>query len=129
MAHHSLTQPAGNQRGSYAISAEYSIANTEERHGFFWYSCSMQHRWIIVWLVWLPVLSTGGALAMAADSQQVDRNKGLTVEDLTRGLRSAAKNIEKEIPKIGPAIGATIKSVGRGTSNKTPSQNPPSDTR
>lgn len=66
---------------------------------------------------------------MAADSQQVDRNKGLTVEDLTRGLRSAAQNIEKEIPKIGPAIGATIKSVGRGTSNKTPSQNPPSDTR
>ncbi|MFO0780263.1 MAG: hypothetical protein U0223_21965 [Nitrospira sp.] len=64
---------------------------------------------------------------MAADSQQADRNKGLTVEDLTRGLRSAAQNIEKEIPKIGPAIGKTLKSVTGSTSEKTRSQNPPSD--
>ena len=44
-------------------------------------------------------------VAEAADSQQGEQRKGLTVDDLARGLRSAVQNIEKEIPKIGPAIG------------------------
>ncbi len=70
-----------------------------------------------------------GVAVEAADSQRGEQHKGLTVDDLTRGLRSAAQNIEKEIPKIGPAIGKTIKSVAGNTSDKTRAQNPPSDNK
>ncbi len=71
-------------------------------------------------------LIAGSALGAPA-TQQTDGNKGITVEELTRGLRSAAQNIEKEIPKIGPAIGKTVKSIAGNSSEKTRSQNPPSD--
>lgn len=47
----------------------------------------------------------------AADNQKTEPNKGLTIEDIGRGLKSAAKNIGEEIPKIGPAIGETFKKV------------------
>ena len=87
----------------------------------------MQHRWITGWFLWLCLGFSTGAVAEAADSQQAEQRKGLTVDDLARGLRSAARNIEKEIPKIGPAIGKTIKSVAGNSSEKTRSQNPPSD--
>ena len=43
----------------------------------------------------------------AADSQKTESNKCLTIADIGRGLKSAAKNIGEEIPKIGPAIGET----------------------
>jgi L-asparaginase/Glu-tRNA(Gln) amidotransferase subunit D len=89
----------------------------------------MHHRWIIGWLVWLLILSSGGTVAEAVDSQQVEGHKGLTVDDLTRGVRSAAQNIEKEIPKIGPAISKTVKSVAGNSSEKTQPQKPPSDKR
>ncbi len=78
------------------------------------------------WLLWLSVGFSTGTFAEAADSQQVEQRKGLTVNDLTRGLRSAAQNIEKEIPKIGPAIGKTLKSVTGSNSEKAKSQDPPS---
>ena len=50
----------------------------------------------------------------------------MTPEDLARGLRSAAQNIEKEIPKIGPAIGKTVTSIVGKNSAKTQTQDPPS---
>jgi hypothetical protein len=89
----------------------------------------MQHRWITGWLLWLSIGLSTTTLAEAADSQQVEQRKGLTVDDLTRGLRSAAQNIEKEIPKIGPAIGKTIKSVTGSNSEKAKPQDPPSGKR
>ncbi|MBL8075131.1 MAG: hypothetical protein JNL29_12245 [Nitrospira sp.] len=89
----------------------------------------MQHRWITGWLLWLSIGLSIATLAEAADSQQVEQRKGLTVDDLARGLRSAVQNIEKEIPKIGPAIGKTAKSITRHSSEQKPSQNPPSDKR
>ncbi|MBX3327851.1 MAG: hypothetical protein KF682_18315 [Nitrospira sp.] len=89
----------------------------------------MQHRWITGWLLWLSMGLSTETLAEAADSQQVEQRKGLTVDDLTRGLRSAAQNIEKEIPKIGPAIGKTIKSVTGSNSEKAKPQDPPSGKR
>ena len=85
----------------------------------------MQHGWITGWLLWLSLGFSTGTFAEAADSQQVEQRKGLTVDDLTRGLRSAAQNIEKEIPKIGPAIGKTIKSVTGSHSEKAKPQDPP----
>ena len=45
-------------------------------------------------------------------------NQGLTLENLGRGIKSAAKNIEEEIPKIGPAIGDTFKKVTGGDKEK-----------
>jgi hypothetical protein len=62
----------------------------------------------------------------ASATQQADGHKGMTPEDLARGLRSAAQNIEKEIPKIGPAIGKTVTSIVGTNSAKTQTQDPPS---
>ena len=61
----------------------------------------------------------GSGLAWA-ESQQTERSKGLTIEDLARGVRSAAHNIEKEIPKVGPAIGKTVKSITGNSSERKP---------
>ncbi len=77
---------------------------------------------ILLWLV-------GNGLAWA-ESPQTERSKGLTVgltvEDLARGARSAAQNIEKEIPKIGSAIGKTVTSITGNGSEKKPTQQHPS---
>ena len=67
------------------------------------------------------LLMVGSGLA-SAESPQTERSKGLTVEDLARGVRSAAQNIEKEIPKIGPAIGKTITSITGNSSEKKQTQ-------
>ena len=47
----------------------------------------------------------GGATADSAEKEKPDPNKGHTLEEIGRGLQSAARNIENEIPKIGSAIG------------------------
>jgi hypothetical protein len=65
------------------------------------------------------LLMVGSGFA-SAESQQTERSKGLTLEDLARGVRSAAQNIEQEIPKIGPAIGKTITSITGSSSEKKP---------
>ena len=62
-----------------------------------------------------------------AQSQQAEPGKGLTVEDLTRGVRGAAQNIEKEIPKIGAAVGKTLKSIGSSHSEKKHTSPQPPD--
>jgi hypothetical protein len=49
--------------------------------------------------------------AEAEEAQKSEDSKGVTVQDLGRGLKSAAQNIEKEIPKIGPAIADTVKKL------------------
>ncbi len=75
----------------------------------------------------LTLLLVTSHVASAADSQQAERNKGLTVDELTRGLRSAAQNVEKEIPKIGPAVGKAVKSISAQGSGKTRTPEPASD--
>jgi hypothetical protein len=47
------------------------------------------------------------------------------VDDLGRGLKSAAQNVEKEIPKIGSAIGETFKKITDKRSDKRPTQEAP----
>jgi len=89
----------------------------------------MPHRWITGWLLWFCLGFSTGTLAEAADSQPVEQRKGLTADDLTRGLRSAARNIEKEIPKIGPAIGKAAQSIAGHSSEQKASRNTPSDKR
>ena len=70
----------------------------------------------------LNFLLIAGSVCAASATQQAESHKGLTVEDLARGLRSAAQNIEKEIPKIAPAIGKTVKSIAGNSSAKTQPQ-------
>jgi hypothetical protein len=45
------------------------------------------------------------------------------VDDLGRGLKSAAQNVEKEIPKIGSAIGETFRKI----TDKRPDNRPPQE--
>ncbi len=73
----------------------------------------------------LTVLLLAGSVFAGPSTQQTDSHKGMTVEDLARGLRSAAQNIEKEIPKIGPAIGKTVTSIAGNSSAKPRTQDPP----
>ena len=75
-------------------------------------------------LVFSSILISGTGLA-SAESQKAEGNKGITVDDLGRGLKSAAQNVEKEIPKIGSAIGETIKKITDKRSDKKPTQEAP----
>lgn len=61
----------------------------------------------------VAVLSISGLIqtAIAAESRTTGESQGLTVDDLGRGLKSAAKNVEQEIPKIGSAIGSAVKKI------------------
>jgi len=68
-----------------------------------------------------------GSEAAAAESQKTDGSKGITVDDLVRGLKSAEQNVEKEIPKIGPAIGETFKKATGKDSSKQPVQDSSKD--
>lgn len=58
----------------------------------------------------------------STESQKTEGNKGITVDDLGRGLKSAAQNVEKEIPKIGSAIGKTFKKITNKRSETKPTQ-------
>ncbi len=62
--------------------------------------------------------------AIAAESRTAEASKGLTVDDLGRGLKSAAKNVENEIPKIGAAIGNAVKKITEKGQDKPSSQLP-----
>lgn len=56
-------------------------------------------------------------------------NQGLTLEDVGRGLKSAAKNIEQEIPKIGSAIGSAVKKITENEPTKSPENKPAKSTK
>ena len=77
-------------------------------------------------LVLSSILISGSGLA-SAESQKAEGNKGITVDDLGRGLKSAAQNVEKEIPKIGSAIGETFKKITDKRPDKKPTQETPQD--
>jgi len=74
----------------------------------------------------VAVLSFSGLIqtAIAAESRTTGESKGLTVDDLGRGLKSAAKNVENEIPKIGSAIGSAIKKITEKGQDKPSSSKP-----
>jgi hypothetical protein len=57
---------------------------------------------------------TANAASESSASGKAGSNQGVTLDEIGRGLKSAAKNIEEEIPKIGPAIGKTFKQVTSG---------------
>lgn len=56
----------------------------------------------------VPVIALA---AEPAEKHKASSNQGMTLEEVGRGLQSAAKNIGDEIPKIGPAIADTFRKV------------------
>lgn len=78
----------------------------------------------MVMLVALLSFSAFVQTAIAAENRTAEESKGLTVDDLGRGLKSAAKNIENEIPKIGSAIGNAVKKITEKGQDKPSSQKP-----
>ena len=64
------------------------------------------------------------ASSTSADNRNTEGSKGVTVDDLGRGLKSAAQNIEKEIPKMGSAIGHAVKKITEKGPEKPSSQEP-----
>lgn len=66
---------------------------------------------IMAFFVAVGFSAAAGAGSDSGDTKKQEEKKGITVDDLGRGLKSAGQNIEKEIPKIGPAIGETAKKL------------------
>jgi hypothetical protein len=62
--------------------------------------------------------AAAAASSTSTDNHKPAESKGLTVDDLGRGLKSAANNIEKEIPKFGSAVGSAIKKITEKGSDK-----------
>jgi hypothetical protein len=86
------------------------------------------HRTVIL-IAALLVLGLTQAAAAAdsstsADNRKTEDSKGITVDDLGRGLKSAAQNVEKEIPKMGSAIGNAFKKITEKGPEKSSSQEP-----
>jgi hypothetical protein len=78
-----------------------------------------------VGIVGLLLMLLGLSLPAESASNSTEHDKaegsgGITVEDLKQGLKSAAHNVEKEIPKIGSAIGNAVKKL----TDKEPAQSP-----
>jgi hypothetical protein len=65
----------------------------------------------------------------SADNSKTEEGKGITVDDLGRGLKSAAQNVEKEIPKMGSAIGSAFKKITEKGPEKPSSQEPAKQTK
>jgi hypothetical protein len=68
------------------------------------------------------LLSPAATYPSDTANQKTESSTGVTIEDIGRGLKSAAKNIGDEIPKIGPAIGDTFKNI---TGKEKQSEKPP----
>ena len=85
------------------------------------------HRTIIIAALLVAGLTQATAAAdgsTSADNRKTEKSKGITVDDLGRGLKSAAQNIEKEIPKMGSAIGNAVKKITEKGPEKSSSQEP-----
>lgn len=76
-------------------------------------------------LILAALTAVSDAVSESTDTSKVGSNQGLTLENIGRGIKSVAKNIEEEIPKIGPAIGDTFKKVTGNEKDKDPPKAPP----
>lgn len=79
----------------------------------------MHRAFIIIAAVLAVGLAQAVTASTAADKRNTEESKGLTIDDLGRGLKSAANNVEKEIPKIGSAIGNAVKKITEKGSEKS----------
>jgi peptidoglycan hydrolase CwlO-like protein len=84
--------------------------------------------WMVIIISALLVVGFTQAAATdattSADNRKSEKSNGITVDDLGRGLKSAAQNIEKEIPKMGSAIGNAVKKITDKGPERPSSQEP-----
>ncbi|TAJ23111.1 MAG: hypothetical protein EPO64_11955 [Nitrospirae bacterium] len=71
----------------------------------------MRKSLILACFVTLGLNAVAEAASNSGETQKKEEHKGITLDDIGKGLKSAEQNIEKEIPKIGPAIGETFKKL------------------
>jgi hypothetical protein len=79
---------------------------------------------MIIGLLLIGLSEASQSTSMAAEHQRTEPGQGTTVDDLTRGLKSAAQRVEKEIPKIGSAIGEAFKKMAEKSPGRKPAQEP-----
>jgi peptidoglycan hydrolase CwlO-like protein len=85
------------------------------------------HRTVIIFAALLVIgliQAAAAASSTSADHRNTEESNGVTVDNLGRGLKSAARNIEKEIPKMGSAIGNAVKKITEKGPGKPSSQEP-----
>lgn len=83
------------------------------------------HWMIVIAALWaFGVTHVAAADSTSTGTRKAEDSRGITVDDLGRGLKSAAHNIEKEIPKLGSAIGGVFKKITEKGSDKPSSQEP-----
>jgi hypothetical protein len=87
----------------------------------------MQRTLTIVGVLVFGLSQTAVSASNSAETQKTEESKGVTVEDLARGLKSAAQNIEQEIPKLGAAIGNAVKKITEKEPEKQSPQEPPKE--
>jgi hypothetical protein len=81
----------------------------------------MKRTFCLVGLLLVGLSQPTESASNSTDKQNTDGSKGTTVEDLGRGLKSAAQHVEKEIPKIGSAIGNAVKKLTEKDAPEKPS--------
>lgn len=69
--------------------------------------------WMVIFAaLWaFGVTHVAAADSTSAGNRKTEDSRGIIVDDLGRGLKSAAHNIEKEIPKMRSAIGSAFKKI------------------
>ena len=80
----------------------------------------------LIFFIGIGLIGNSSASSETTDGGKVGPNQGLTIENIGRGIKSAAKNIEEEIPKIGPAISDTFKKATKNDREKDQPQPPSS---
>ena len=70
--------------------------------------------------LYAALMWASSARSETPDADKASSHQGLTLENIGRGIKSAAKNIEKEIPKVGPAIGDAFKKATGGKEKDQP---------
>jgi hypothetical protein len=79
----------------------------------------------LIFLIGTVLMWDSSALSETTDAGKGGPNQGLTMENIGRGIKSAARNIEEEIPKIGPAISDTFKKATNKDKEKEQPQSAP----
>jgi hypothetical protein len=76
---------------------------------------ALMHKTVIVLPALLLIVgltqTTTAASSAPGNDPNTQGSKGVTVDDLGKGLKSAAHNIEKEIPRMGSVIGNALKKI------------------
>jgi hypothetical protein len=115
LGNHLAFHERGERIPPVPLSPSFGKVNSVHLHGIVCETekCLMQRTIIILAALLVLGLTQAAAddASTSADNRKTEESTSLTVENLGRGLKSAAQNIEREIPKIGSAIGHAVKKI------------------